>query len=160
MIFPTTLQKIPCTFATSTRRSSTSSASITISSRSNSKASIRNSPACCRPKSSMASWLEPRWASARRLTQMHRVRKGGLTSTSFFGVGALAAGILLVASRTQAAPTFFTARVAPVLEKNCVVCHGAEKHKSGLRLDSFENLIHGGESGEVIKPGDLKGSEL
>jgi hypothetical protein len=47
-----------------------------------------------------------------------------------------------------------------VLEKNCVVCHGAEKHKADLRLDSFESLMHGGESGQVVKPGDLKGSEL
>ena len=60
----------------------------------------------------------------------------------------------------QAEPTFFTARVAPVFDQHCVVCHGAEKHKAGLRVDSFENVMRGAESGEVVKPGDLKGSEL
>ena len=28
-------------------------------------------------------------------------------------------------------------RVAPVLEKNCTVCHGEKKQKAGLRLDSL-----------------------
>jgi hypothetical protein len=59
-----------------------------------------------------------------------------------------------------AEPTFFTARVAPVMEKHCVVCHGAEKQKAGLRLDSFEHAMRGGEAGVVLKAGDAKGSEL
>lgn len=69
---------------------------------------------------------------------------------------------LLVAlgSVAAAAPTFYTARVAPIFEQHCVVCHGAEKKKAGLRLDSFENLMRGAESGAILKPGDVKGSEL
>jgi hypothetical protein len=50
--------------------------------------------------------------------------------------------------------------VAPIMEKHCVVCHGAEKQKAGLRLDSFDLLMKGAESGEVVKPGDAKASEL
>ena len=30
---------------------------------------------------------------------------------------------------------FFEAKVRPVLADNCLECHGAEKHKGGLRLD-------------------------
>jgi mono/diheme cytochrome c family protein len=30
---------------------------------------------------------------------------------------------------------FFESRIRPVLADNCVECHGAEKHKAGLRLD-------------------------
>jgi hypothetical protein len=60
----------------------------------------------------------------------------------------------------QAEPTFFTARVAPILEQHCVGCHGPEKHKAGLRLDGFENLIRGAESGAVVEPGKVKQSEL
>jgi hypothetical protein len=67
---------------------------------------------------------------------------------------------LLGISALQAEPTFYTARVAPILEKHCVVCHGGEKQKAGLRLDAFERVIQGGEAGAVVKSGDLKGSEL
>lgn len=70
---------------------------------------------------------------------------------------AFLAGVALSAG---AEPSLFSTRVAPVLERHCVVCHGAEKQKAGLRLDSFEQLMKGAESGEVIKPGDPKGSEL
>ena len=60
----------------------------------------------------------------------------------------------------QAEPTFYTARVAPVFEKHCVVCHGAEKQKAGLRLDRFDHAMRGGEAGAVVKASDLKSSEL
>jgi hypothetical protein len=66
----------------------------------------------------------------------------------------------LIAVAAQAEPTFFTARVSPILERHCVGCHGAEKHKASLRLDSFEAVMRGAESGEVITPGNLKESEL
>ena len=68
--------------------------------------------------------------------------------------------LLATLSAVRADDTFFAARIAPVLEKNCVVCHGAKKQKAGLRLDSYALLMRGGEDGAVVKPGDLKGSEL
>ncbi|MEO6001847.1 MAG: c-type cytochrome domain-containing protein [Opitutus sp.] len=60
----------------------------------------------------------------------------------------------------SAEPALFEARVAPILEEHCVECHGPEKHKGKLRLDSFEALIVGGESDEVVTAGDPKASEL
>lgn len=71
-----------------------------------------------------------------------------------------AAGVLMFTVAARAEPAFYAARVAPILEQHCTGCHGAEKKKAGLRLDSFEQLMRGAESGEVIKPGDVKGSEL
>jgi uncharacterized membrane protein len=56
--------------------------------------------------------------------------------------------------------TFFDARVAPIFEKKCLNCHNAAKRKGKLRLDSFENVMRGGKDGVVVKPGDLKHSEL
>lgn len=56
--------------------------------------------------------------------------------------------------------SFYEARVGPIFEQHCVTCHGAEKHKAKLRLDSFDQAMKGAESGEVIKAGDPKGSEL
>lgn len=80
---------------------------------------------------------------------------------SWLNVPARVIGSLFAAAAVaHAEPAFFTARVAPVLDRHCVACHGAEKHKAGLRLDTFENVMRGGESGEVIKPGSVKDSEL
>src|SRR5690349_8156421 len=44
---------------------------------------------------------------------------------------------------------FFESRVRPVLIEHCVACHGPEKQKSGLRLDSARGLHAGGSGGPV-----------
>lgn len=72
----------------------------------------------------------------------------------------LAAAAFACTVTARAEPTFYTARVAPIFEKHCTGCHGAEKQKAGLRLDTFEHALRGAESGQMIKPGDAKGSEL
>ncbi len=46
--------------------------------------------------------------------------------------------------------SFFTDRVLPILSKHCWECHGEEVQESGLRLDSREGLLSGGDSGETI----------
>ena len=50
--------------------------------------------------------------------------------------------------------------VKPVLEQKCYSCHASLKQKGGLRLDSQEWLLKGGEDGVVLRPGNLMGSEL
>lgn len=56
--------------------------------------------------------------------------------------------------------TFYGARIQPILAQRCVACHGRNKHKANLRLDSFEAVMHGGKHGPVIKAGDIRSSEL
>jgi Leucine-rich repeat (LRR) protein len=56
--------------------------------------------------------------------------------------------------------SFYDVRIQPLFEGHCITCHGQSKHKAGLRLDSYALVIRGGKHGPVIKPGDLKGSEL
>lgn len=56
--------------------------------------------------------------------------------------------------------TFYGARIQPLFTARCVSCHGRSKRKGKLRLDSFDQLMHGGKHGPVIKAGDVKGSEL
>lgn len=56
--------------------------------------------------------------------------------------------------------SFFVARVAPIFEDRCTTCHGPEKKKGKLRLDTFDYVMRGGKDGVVVKPGDPKGSEL
>jgi hypothetical protein len=43
--------------------------------------------------------------------------------------------------------------IKPLLEKSCFKCHGPEKQKSKLRLDSLEAAIKGGENGPDIIAG-------
>ena len=48
---------------------------------------------------------------------------------------------------------FFESKVRPVLANNCLGCHGPEKQKAGLRLDSRAAMMQGGDSGPAIEPG-------
>jgi hypothetical protein len=54
----------------------------------------------------------------------------------------------------------FGAQVMPVLQESCLSCHGPEKHKGGLRLDSKAAALKGGDDGPVIVPGDAAKSDL
>src|SRR5437764_12050389 len=48
----------------------------------------------------------------------------------------------------------------PILAKACLSCHGPEKQRAGLRLDSRQKALEGGDSGTILKPGDSAGSRL
>jgi uncharacterized membrane protein len=65
-----------------------------------------------------------------------------------------------VSAPAPAAVAFFASRVAPIFDDKCVQCHGPEKRKAKLRLDSFDSVMRGGKHGVVVKPGDPQGSEL
>ena len=56
-------------------------------------------------------------------------------------------------------PEFFEARIRPILAANCYDCHGDDE-KGGLRLDSGEGLMKGGDSGPAIVPGKPDESRL
>ena len=68
--------------------------------------------------------------------------------------------LFLCALAARAEPTFFKARVEPIFDRHCVACHGEKKQKAGLRLDTFEHALRGGEAGAVIAAGEPKKSEL
>jgi mono/diheme cytochrome c family protein len=55
---------------------------------------------------------------------------------------------------------FFEKYIRPVLVAECVDCHGPEKQKGGLRLDSQAGWQKGGDSGEAIVPGSPEKSLL
>ena len=72
---------------------------------------------------------------------------------------ALLAGTLLV-SRAAAA-TDFKAEIEPLLIRRCSECHGPDKQKAGLRLDSRAAALQPAESGKVaLAPGKPEASEL
>lgn len=67
---------------------------------------------------------------------------------------------LLAVAPLGAETTFYQDRIGPILERHCVVCHGPEKQKAGLRLDSYAWVMKGAESGAMVLPGKAVGSEL
>jgi mono/diheme cytochrome c family protein len=66
----------------------------------------------------------------------------------------LFAGIARGQSPQDAGERLFEQKVRPILTQRCVGCHGAKKTKSGLRLDTRQNLLRGGEQGAAAVPGN------
>lgn len=58
--------------------------------------------------------------------------------------------------------TFFEKRIRPVLVEQCFKCHskGSKKTAGGLRLDSRQAMIRGGDSGPAIVAKNIEGSLL
>jgi mono/diheme cytochrome c family protein len=54
----------------------------------------------------------------------------------------------------------FREQIQPILETNCVRCHTESKVKGGLRMDTYEKLMEGGETADAVIPGDSAKSEL
>lgn len=50
--------------------------------------------------------------------------------------------------------------IKAIFEKSCVKCHGEEKPKAKLRLNSLEGALKGGADGKVIEPGQSAKSSL
>ncbi|MBS0261911.1 MAG: DUF1553 domain-containing protein [Planctomycetes bacterium] len=55
---------------------------------------------------------------------------------------------------------FFENRIRPILAERCLECHGAEKQKGNLRLDSQAEALRGGDSGPVLVAGKPEESLL
>lgn len=72
----------------------------------------------------------------------------------------LASCTLALATCVWAEPTdkeaFFTDKVLPILQENCFECHGPEKQKSDLRLDSLSRMLQK----SAILPGDPESSRM
>lgn len=62
------------------------------------------------------------------------------------------------AGQAPAGDVDFARDVMPILEKTCVECHGPDKVKARLRMDSVAGLQKGGKSGALFKAGDAENS--
>jgi uncharacterized membrane protein len=56
--------------------------------------------------------------------------------------------------------TFYGARVQPIFAARCVSCHGPDKHKANLRLDTYQGVMRGGKDGPAVQAGNTQGSDL
>ena len=50
-------------------------------------------------------------------------------------------------------PVDFSKEIKPILEASCIKCHGRGRDKGGLRIDTRETLLDGGDSGVAVVPG-------
>jgi hypothetical protein len=75
-------------------------------------------------------------------------------------VGIVAVVVLQLRLHADDPNEFFERHIRPVLHEQCRKCHGPEKQKAGLRVDSREALLRGGDSGPALVPGDPEASLL
>ena len=77
-------------------------------------------------------------------------------TTTLFAVTALSAATSFAAGKPD-----FAKDIGPILAKNFIECHGPEKQKGKLRLDSKETAFKGGDSGLAgVVPGKSADSAL
>ncbi len=69
-------------------------------------------------------------------------------------------GIGLTQAPSPTPGSFYADHIHPILDANCVTCHGEAKTKGGLRVDSYGELMKGGNDGPVIVPGSRDKSLL
>jgi hypothetical protein len=66
-----------------------------------------------------------------------------------------AAGILSAqAPATDSPAAYYENSVRPVLRTNCFACHSGKNRMSGFSLDTRESVLHGGNRGAAVVPGD------
>ncbi|HXG11922.1 MAG TPA: PSD1 and planctomycete cytochrome C domain-containing protein [Gemmataceae bacterium] len=68
--------------------------------------------------------------------------------------------LLLAAPLSAAEPPDYLRDIKPILTKHCYSCHGPEKQRSNLRLDTVAGALKGGDTGPAIVPGKSSESRL
>jgi mono/diheme cytochrome c family protein len=48
--------------------------------------------------------------------------------------------------------------IKPIFDTSCVKCHGAEKPKARLRMDTLEGVLKGTKAGKIVTSGDSANS--
>lgn len=54
----------------------------------------------------------------------------------------------------------FEKDIAPIMKESCVRCHGAERPRANLRLDTLEGVLQGTKMGPILKAGNSEHSLL
>src|SRR5215203_6089556 len=89
-------------------------------------------------------------------------RRARPTTMAWATVAIFLANALVLLAAEESELAFFEKRIRPVLAEHCYECHSAEseKIKGGLRVDSRDALLHGGDSGPAILAGEPEKSLL
>jgi hypothetical protein len=72
----------------------------------------------------------------------------------------LALALTSLQCRAANDPLVYTGIVKPILDSTCISCHGEQKQKKKLRLDSLAAIMKGGKDGAVVVPGNADKSDL
>jgi hypothetical protein len=90
--------------------------------------------------------------------------KGAITLAGVLGLAVAALAVDIDTSKlpppSDRKDVTFEKDIKPLFDKSCVGCHGAEKPKGKLRLDSLEATLKGGVDGKVLEPGKSASSFL
>lgn len=82
----------------------------------------------------------------------------------WFALALACIAALLVASPARAddAARLFEKKLRPLLKTHCLECHSAkaEEVKSGLKLDTADDILKGGDNGPSVIAGDVENSFL
>src|SRR5262245_41251946 len=103
----------------------------------------------------MVSSLNPCWRTRSGCAEVRAMRALVLGA-----VIVLAPWLSAAAGEAADHDEFCERKVRPILAGTCVKCHGAKKASGGLRLDSREAMLKGGDSGPAVVPGDPSSSLL
>lgn len=88
---------------------------------------------------------------------------GSITHGSNYLTQYMPAGLkrlTLLGAKMPPATSFYAKRINPILDANCVACHGEAKAQGGLRMDSYDLLMSGAKDGPVIVAGNADKSLL
>jgi mono/diheme cytochrome c family protein len=90
--------------------------------------------------------------------------KASFAVTTAIGIAASVFAADVDASKLPAAATktgvTYATDIKPIFDATCIKCHGAQKPKAKLRLDSLEGILKGGEDGKVVEAGKSDKSML
>jgi hypothetical protein len=91
--------------------------------------------------------------NSKRRSALHSEEKGPTPMSRL--ARALLFLLLAVPARAESpdVDTFFELKIRPVLVGTCFPCHGGKKVSHGLRIDSRDALLKGGQSGAAVVPG-------
>jgi hypothetical protein len=106
------------------------------------------------------------------IVRVWRTPKNGGTTTTMkrlnylIGIGLLAALNVPAVDVSKLPPpsarkdVTYEKDIKPLLQASCVNCHGADRPKAGLRLDSLEAVLKGSKEGKVLEVGKSEKSSL
>jgi tricorn protease-like protein len=98
---------------------------------------------------------------SRRSRVLRRVAGSGVVCVLIAAIGAISVRDTRVERTVMAASTpDYSRDVAPILQKNCVICHSKAAHKNDLVLDSYDALMKGGKRGPSIVANNADASIL
>ncbi|HEX3133853.1 MAG TPA: c-type cytochrome domain-containing protein [Planctomycetota bacterium] len=82
------------------------------------------------------------------------------TVTSWQRSNALLLSLMSLGLLAAADVPTYAKQIQPIFADRCYSCHGPEKHKGDLRLDSPDAITKGGKNGAVLTPGNPSKSTL